>query len=515
MDKIGMPSLPNSKTGSFIGNSSFLASYILFNLYFAIYALFSLKKKKAKLLFFNKSHDLYNAFLTIGILIMTLALMFSDGRAAIISFFGGLLLLFLLWWALRIKKRKLRFLGKVMLSIFIISFLIIVSLLLTPNSRIQQKFGEVGGRARPMIWGEAWNAFLERPILGWGPETFIISSNRYFDSSLFLLGEYNHDRAHNIIFDNLLDAGILGLISYLSIFISAFYLLWRSYSKKRINFWATAIPTVLILAHFTKNLSVFDMPSGYLMLIFLFLFISLTTSQEPKNNKVVIRNKKNHFIFPAIFLLLIMFVSSLYFFIQKPASANIGAAKVLRSKKYNKQAYKQALNSSWIGKYQIGVCIADSMVSMAKDKSRELSLEEIRLIEKTMEQNIRSSRLDYYSHLFLGQIYNIHGFTFEKSKFNNAEKILRQAIILSPTHPIAYWELAKTKIYLGKNKEAVILAKKVIDLEPELLNAHVFLINLYRNISEDKAAEQAIKKAIKIIPDIVTELEDFINIQEL
>ena len=516
MDKIGMPDLPKARSGSFIGNSSFLANYILFNLYFAIYSFFVLKNKKEfKFLFFNNSKNLCQALTSIGLIIMIPTLLFSTGRAAIISFFGGIILLSLLWCALEAKERKLRLSGKIALSIFVISFLITISLLLIPNSMVQQKFSEKGGTARPIVWGEAWNAFLEKPILGWGPENFRISTNKYFDPSIFLTGEYKHDRAHNIIFDNLVDAGTLGLVGYLSLFISCFYLLWKSYYKKTINFWAFAIPTVLIVAHFTKNLSVFDMPTGYLMLVFLFIIISITTSPHQPNNKKIIKNKKTCFILPVTFLLLIMFISCLYFFIGKPCLANIETADVLHSTEYNKKTYKYAFHSSPMARYQTRIYLADSVMFKIKNKDYKIPLEEIEMLEQVLEKSIKSSPLDYYSHLALGQLYNIHGFTFEQSKFQNAEKILEQAIILSPTHQLAYWELAKTKIFLNKNDEAIILAEKAVKLEPRLERAHIFLVNLCRGIGKEKIAEQKIKQAIQIIPDIALKLEKSLSIEEL
>jgi O-antigen ligase len=513
MDKIGMSGLPDAKSGSFIGNSSFLATYLLFNLYFAIYALFALKEKKEfRFLFFDKSKDLCQALAVTGLMVMLLTLLFSTGRAAIVSFFGGLILLCIMRLAFQAKRKRRRIFGKIALTFFVISFLIIISLLFIPNSIVQQKFSQMGGRARPIVWKEAWSAFLEKPILGWGLENFVISSNKSFDSSL-LLGEYQFDRAHNIIFDNLIDAGILGLIGYFSVLGSCFYLLWKSYYEKITSFWASSIPAVLIIIYFIKNLSVFDMPSGYIVLIFLFIIISLTTSSVKTSHEVKI-NKKNHFILPVIFLLLIMLISCLYFFIQKPALANIGIKNILSSSEYNKKAYKYAFCSSSMAKYQIRICLADSMISKIKDEDYEISLEEIQSLEQMLEKSIKSSPLDYYSYLFLGQLYNIHELTFGQSKFERAEEILEKAITLSPTNQLAYWELIKTKISLGKNEETIILAKKAVDLEPKLAKAHIFLVNLYRAIGKEKIAEQKIKQAIQVIPNIAPELEKFLNIQK-
>ena len=109
-NKMGIEDFSSPKDGSFIGNSSFLASYLMFNLYFAIYVWFSLKEKKEfKFLFFDMSKNICQALIVIGSIMMIYTLLISEGRAAIISFFGSLFLLMFLWLALQAKKKKIKF----------------------------------------------------------------------------------------------------------------------------------------------------------------------------------------------------------------------------------------------------------------------------------------------------------------------------------------------------------------------------------------------------------------------
>ena len=84
--------------------------------------------------------------------------------------------------------------------------------------------------ARYIVWKMAWNGFLERPILGWGLENFNVTFGKHFDSKLYLReygGEIWFDRAHNIVLDTLINSGIVGLISYLSIFCTSIFLLLK------------------------------------------------------------------------------------------------------------------------------------------------------------------------------------------------------------------------------------------------------------------------------------------------
>ncbi len=68
-------------------------------------------------------------------------------------------------------------------------------------------------------WKMAWNGIKERPLLGWGQENFI---GIYTVNPIPFKGEQVWtDRAHNIVIEWLINAGILGLLSYMAILGSA------------------------------------------------------------------------------------------------------------------------------------------------------------------------------------------------------------------------------------------------------------------------------------------------------
>lgn len=91
---------------------------------------------------------------------------------------------------------------------------------------------------RLWTWGSAWRGFLDRPILGWGPENFTAVFDKYFDPRHHVPGEQREtwfDRAHSIYFDYLTGTGIVGLAAYLSIFgviFSRFIKKWTGYLRK-------------------------------------------------------------------------------------------------------------------------------------------------------------------------------------------------------------------------------------------------------------------------------------------
>ena len=66
-------------------------------------------------------------------------------------------------------------------------------------------------------------AFLDRPVLGWGPENFVIAWGRYnrVDSDV-------SDHAHNSLVEELTTKGVLGLLSYLAVWAAGMSVLLRS-----------------------------------------------------------------------------------------------------------------------------------------------------------------------------------------------------------------------------------------------------------------------------------------------
>jgi hypothetical protein len=83
MDLLG-PISSSTRGGGTIGNSSFLGTYLLFNFFITLYLVFNSKKNK-------------RFFAIAALLVIGTALFFSTARAALVSTFGGLVLLFLLW----------------------------------------------------------------------------------------------------------------------------------------------------------------------------------------------------------------------------------------------------------------------------------------------------------------------------------------------------------------------------------------------------------------------------------
>ena len=137
--------LAASRGGATIGNSSFMGTYLLFNVFLALY------------LFFKTAGGL-KIYSGISLAIISIALFLSDARAAILSLLGGLVLLLLLW-LIFCKKGFLKFAGIFLLIIFAIGVFGLMYFSSQPGSFVYQKFVQMASKSRLVVWGMAGKDF--------------------------------------------------------------------------------------------------------------------------------------------------------------------------------------------------------------------------------------------------------------------------------------------------------------------------------------------------------------------
>jgi O-antigen ligase len=502
---------PSMRGGGTLGNESFLGTYLLFNLFFALYL--TLKTKRvARVLSIISFVILSFSLLLIGVNLEKLsflkalsAIFLSQGaRAAKLSFYGGLILLLFLWLTTS-KRKTLKILGSSFLifSLLFSSF-VFFSLLTHPEGFfrkiIEKEVGTFGGRMP--VWQGAWKGFLERPWLGWGPENFEFSYLRYYNPCMPTQecgGEMWFDRAHNIIFDTLISTGILGMISYLFIFVAAFYILWKNFFKKKIDFVVPGVFTSLFIAYFIQNLTVFDMISS--LLVF-FLTLSFVASIEEKKESEKEENKKLNPTY--FFFLLVFFLISFNKFVIQPTLADSYMISAIKEKVGSSQRleyFQKTLSTSSLGKFQIRQFFAENEMEHLNPKDLDdKTKKEIEFLIGELKKSTEESPLDFKSFLFLGDLYNLYIF-FDASKIQEGEKVLRKALEISPKNQQAYWSLAQNLIYQGRIGEAISLAEKAVDLEPKYKNSHLILIKVLKIAGEEEKIRQKIEEALKINPD--------------
>lgn len=259
-----------------LGNPAYVAPYLMFSMFFTAYLWVTRKKEAVRA---TLAHVGYAALTAVFLLFFIL----SQTRGAFLGLGAGVFI-FALYLAIagRGALRKWSLVALVLVviaggTVFALRNSSFVQSL--PEGRLLQiSLSDTTAQTRFWVWGEAWKGFLERPVLGWGPENFSTVYDKYFDPRFFIPAvqgvETWFDRAHSVFFDYLAETGVLGLLSYLSIFV---VFAWEFFKKKfraHEYDWKHVFVGGLFLAlpvgYLVQGVAIFDVLPMYINL-FLFL----------------------------------------------------------------------------------------------------------------------------------------------------------------------------------------------------------------------------------------------------
>ncbi len=259
-----------------IGNPAYVATYLIFSLFFAGYLLFS----KFKLLGKGQKFTLI-----IGILIFSTFFLLAATRGSFVGLGAGIFVGFL-YLAFKSKVWRKYILGALALLIILFSSLVYFRespfVKSIPGSRIFDiSFSAETFQHRTIMWGIAWEGFKERPILGWGPESYLQIFYEHYSPAYYTPGKNFgawFDRAHSVVFDYLAETGIIGLISYVGIFVIFFWQFKRN-EKNVENSVIYALLLALPVAYLVQGLVLFDVSTTYIPL---FAFLSFAAYKFQK-----------------------------------------------------------------------------------------------------------------------------------------------------------------------------------------------------------------------------------------
>lgn len=234
------------------------------------------------------SQILLRAFWTMAIVLGVWVLMLSGTRGAFIGLFLGLLLFGVSYLVLaRTGVLKLITIGVV--GIIVVITLVFISARSTPvfekvadSSLMVARIGTIGlkdlsVRSRLASLSAGLQGFTARPILGWGPENYVIPFGRYFNVESKQIAKIieNHDQAHNKPMEELATKGVLGFASYVGLWAFMFWIIIRRARRR------DAANQVLILfigaalvGYLVQNFFLFDTPATLLQLILLMGFVA-------------------------------------------------------------------------------------------------------------------------------------------------------------------------------------------------------------------------------------------------
>ncbi|MFZ5559770.1 MAG: tetratricopeptide repeat protein [Patescibacteria group bacterium] len=506
-----------------IGNPALFAGYLLFIIYLAL--LFLLK---------NDTAIWQKGFFVAVIILGIPAILMTAVRGAVLSLFGSVFLL-TLFFVFASKNRK----AKIYLSIAILIFIILaIGIWLNRNQGWIKNIGWLSRitdiskdtstvQTRLWSWKSAILGWKEKPIFGWGPENFMFLHMKYFDPRHFtgLGAETIWDRAHNIILEMLSTEGMIGLLSYLSIFIIIFYLLIKKFKEKKIDQATFGVLSAMLIAYIGQNLFIFDTFANYFMFFLVLGYINYLGRSENTQMATQINAEKNkqEEMRPSIFLTIILLTIAVIIAYQtniKPARANFACTRAIiagrdgnAQQAFNK--YREALNyKTPQGSYEIRHKLATFAIQVTesqRQKNKDFDPALLYYAINEVEKNIEKYPQDTIPYLYVGRMY-ILLIDKEAGAGDQAESFIGKALELNKKNPRIWYELGQAQFSEKKYQESYQTFKKALELNPKVMISYWFLGVSAYYLGHYEEAVTNVEKAIEIGYDYKNSISDLMRL---
>ncbi len=435
-------SLPGRVSGT-LSNPDFFGPYIVLSIFLTVFVLLIENKKDLKITWGS----------ILGLHLLTLVLCRTRGAWAALGL--ALIFCFFLWffkystsgaWRKRIGFLFL-FLSLILLFLVVNKENIDNSLLNRGLSVFELSFGSRGD-----VWEISLKAWKEKPILGWGPESFSYVFSKYFKSdylSEIPEGMY-FDYAHNKIFGLMVGSGLLGLFSWLTVIGTSIYLvLKRTFQEK----YDSLIFSGFLVACFFQSLSVFDTISVYILLFLVLAFISRFYGKERE-----LRINKKCLIVVAPFLIVACLISFYYLNLKTviassyfPRNVSYESAEPVRAIR----GYKKGSEKGVLFKEDFKIVTAERGLLMIKERNEDERIVRILYslapsLERYLQKPDRRTNNVYW---FLAQIYEENYLHFDEG-LDKMENILKRALGFNDERPEFYRMMGELELIKGNREKA-------------------------------------------------------------
>lgn len=373
--------------------------------------------------------------------------------------------------------------------------------LFSPHGYLRAAYLSQSSAARPLVWQLSERAIAERPMLGWGADNFERVYERFYDNRL-LQKEYGaegwFDRAHNVIIDQLLDNGVVGLVAYGLVYVVL--LLMLTYvalnARERSDRVLGAVLGVYVALHVAELQTAFDTSISYPMLgLVLVLATALFEPLSEGWGSVSVRIPRALVTALAV-VLGAAAVWSLWCGVVPLAQAEYanGAIRRVTSPERRFAYYPMLLGSPvdsqaflWraVTDYQRGIALNPRVLEDAALRAG-LAKESV-IFEQGYRAYVQQHPGNLRAKLNLADIL-IYQRLFGVDKLEEAQRVLDTAITMAPHNPQPYWMKAVGYIYMRKFDLAREYAKRGLAINSK--------------IPESQQVVQYVEESIRTFPDI-------------
>jgi len=487
-----------------LGNSTYFAIYLVFNIFFALYLF--LKEKETKFDF----KYLFFVFVYVAAFSMT------GTRGAYLGVILALTVILFSYIFLGESKRY----KKISVSLLVFFVLVLSLVFFAPESKlvksvpVLERISSIslsGGTSatRLISWQAALKGFSENPILGVGPENYNLVFNKYFQSDYYLYAptEPYFDRAHNKFLDILATLGVLGLAAYLAIIFFIFYILLRLYRDDRVELEEFLLFLALPIVYFVHLFFVFDdLNSFILFFVFLgfleFLFKEKRLCIVAQN---ISFNASKRVV--AVFLLIVVLFSGYKYNFKVVYAAKLeNDAKTAKNSLEAIRYFDKALSVKADPQKDIVYGLVDFLYLLSPnyEKIREnTELDELfkKMLQKSkiaLNEEIKKDPKDALLYIKKANLNSIFYVVYNDDAYvNDAVGDIKKALSLSEDRPQYYHFLVNIYLLSNNPKKAVEFAELAFDMNREYGASYFVLAKAYAADGKLEDSFEYLNKAFK------------------
>jgi O-antigen ligase len=338
---------------------------------------------------------------------------------------------------------------------------------------------DITGASRLSMWKISYQAWKERPVLGYGQDNFsYVFARKFLPNNMCNLEPW-YDRSHNVFFDWLVAAGTLGLLTYLSLYGVTLWFMWKRENHMPLN--EKAILTGMLAGYFIHNFFVFDNLTSYILFFALLAYITSRTKAggDQHGNAMFDKEQMTLLVAPLIGIILVV---TFYYLNYRPLVVNklvIEAMSIVQSDQTKPFAdkvkiqvtdFKDAIAMNTLGSIEAREQFLQMAVRMGQIKiPDDLSSGDKQSATQALNSIISGAAADVAASHDANKtdvrMLSIYGMFFNGvGDAVNAEKVLNEAMALAPNKQLLAFDLIRSLLMQKKFPEAYALGKKTYEL---------------------------------------------------
>ena len=374
------------------------------------------------------------------------------------------------------------------------------------------KFNEGSAQTRFQIWEAAIAAIKERPVFGWGADTFRLLFPRFKPEAYTQTAGYLSvaDNVHNYPLQLATAIGIPGLLMLYALFawtlaVSAKWAFSRGSGPSRLlmaGFWAAVLGYIV---HLFFGLSVTGST------IFLWVSMGVLLSPGAKVREV---RAPAWGLLPAIGVVTLcavlfvgngVYISADHAYLRSKivttgAEAVSEAQRAVKLNPFN-DMYRSEVGTAYRQQFEQAVREGDAA---AAGRAFEAA-------EKEFQSVIDWVPMEYDNYVFFANLYNQAAFAYRDMSYaQKAVDVAQRGIQVEPFGPAIRLQLVTAYLTLGQPQQALEAAERAIQMDPRFTDLWVAIGESNRQLGNLEAAREAFQRALALDPgrtDALTAVE--------